>query len=260
MTDDIIKLKAIYLETNNYTLKIKSLDRTDENLFSYYINPEEKFWNSKNDSIAKNCIEKRITDKEINTYSERKGIWLSKSKKIFFSHISIFEENEYLFKFKKKTQINLNEELTNYLKDFFYYPQKWIESVIAEGRNDDNNKFQINLGDNKGREKRKIFIKRIKRNKFIINFKEYTGKLGIKKEIIGDDLNDIEVVTRKLSKENYFDMLTGLTAFIGQVIFKYSTPTEILATREYITTPIKMEKLYDFPKYVLLNKIMKELP
>lgn len=112
----------------------------------------------------------------------------------------------------------------------------------------------------KRRKKKKILMKPLWENKkWSINFKAYTGRLKIKKDIIGNDFNDIEVIPKKLTKENYFQILNGLNTFISQIFFMNKSPTEVSATKDYISTEIKNVELYECAKYLLLNSIMKEL-
>ena len=74
------------------------------------------------------------------------------------------------------------------------------------------------------------------------------------KEIIGNDINDIEVIPKKLSKENYIEMLDGLNFFISQIFFKNKSPTQIPATREYLTSEIAgLREDMTLPKRLLLK-------
>ena len=242
-----IENEDCYLEIRPVKSKIKS-----ELIISF----KNKNWKFKDISIL-----------ETDNYNikHRSGIWFEQGDPIFFSRVSLFEETEYYFEIKSKVQVKreievkneiegnlqtqqdtVKNEQKNLLSNFFESIEKWVTETKSQYREDINKYLII---------KKEIINGRL----WSINFKAYTGRLKLRKEIIGNDLNDIEVIPKKLSKQNYIEMLDELNFFISQIFFKNKSPTQIPATREYLPSEIMKTKLYDCATYLLLRAIMEEI-
>jgi len=265
MVTDRYKVGSLIIKDNGYKLKI-TIPESDETP-ELEINSLSQEWGSL-DNLEK--------EDQIYNIKNRKGIWFEKDKPEFYSKVSLFEETEYYLELfppenqkredtpqaenssekvelnqqngdiNTKEQVNKGLGKTVLFNRFFESKVKWISD--------------LNKKSSGGDEKYKLIMRElIKDKKWSINFKAYTGRLKIKKDIIGNDFNDIEVIPKKLTKENYFQILNGLNTFISQIFFMNKSPTEVSATMDYLSTEIENVELYDCAKFLLLNSIMKEL-
>lgn len=265
MVTDRYKVGSLIIKDNGgYKLKI-TIPESDE-APKLEINSLSQKW-APLDNLEK--------EDQIYNIKNRKGIWFEKDKIEFYSKVSLFEETEYYLELippgnlkrgntpqaensseeiefnpkngyiNTKGQVNKGLGKTVLFNRFFESKVKWTSDLNKSSRGDEKYKL--------------IMRELIKDKKWSINFKAYTGRLKIKKDIIGNDFNDIEVIPKKLTKENYFQILNGLNTFISQIFFMNKSPTEVSATKDYISTEIKNVELYDCAKYLLLNSIMKEL-
>jgi len=263
MVSDRYKVGALILHDNDYELKITcpKTDKTPE----LRICPPDREWGP---------LVNLEKEDQVYKIKNRTGIWFEKDKSDFYSKVSLFEETEYYFelispkKLKQQitTQTENNEnkiETNRHNKDLNTeeHERKDFGKTLLFNRFFESNAKWISGVNSKEEKKYKIIMKTLWKNKkWSVNFKSYTGRLKIKKSIIGNDLNDIEIIPKKLTKENYFQILNGLNTFISQIFFIDKSPTEISATRDYISTEIEKAGLYDCAKYLLLNSIMTELP
>lgn len=249
MEDIIYKIGKLIIESDKYTLEISPTEsevQTELKISS--ICPEWKY--DDEPSIETN----------INDINKRKGIWFEQGKSQFFSKVSLFEETEYYFKINSpsKDLDKKNQEAPQLISNngsdikgvlfsiFFESMEKWI----IKTKNPNGESFDKSL----------IIMKEIEKNNlWSLNFKAYTGRLKLKKEIIDIDANDIEVIPKKLRRQDYLQILDGLNIFISQIFFKNKSPTQIPATKEYLPSDIMKTKLYDYATYLLLKNIMKEI-
>ena len=262
MEPKIFKIDCIEIENANFKLKIQE----------YKKNPEEL--------SKKSCLSIKSHDKSIDRkwilknketvkvknhydYNERTGIWFEKEPDLqsIFTKVSLFEETKYSFKFESEIPSSVEEDkedynnkrnenfrFQEYLKRFFEVPQKWIsKSGYVNDNEEERDQYKINKNFEGN-------------NTWILNFRSYTGRLKLKKTIIKKDINDIEILPRKLTKENYIFILNKLTHFVSQIFFQFKSPSEISASRDYIQSKNEKDRLYIFPKVILIEMIMKELP
>ena len=250
MKKEIFKIGTITIvNKNGYHLKIQRYsDKREREVPTGIISIKsgEREWRIKNEEI--------ITSP--HDYKERTGIWFEKEPDLssIFTRVSLFEESMYLFQFlppeseienqfkKKKKE---KEKFKEYLNQFFKTPIKWISKKSSL--------------DYYEEESYKIIRQYKDNHTWILNFRAYTGKLKLKKSIINKDINDIEIIPRKLTKENYTLILNKLTVFISQIFFKFKSPTEISVSRDFTQSEHEKEILYIFPKTILLETIMKEI-
>ncbi len=250
MEAQVYKIGKLIIENGDYILEISSAESKLLSELNISSSSEGRKWRNSG---------KCSLETDIYNIDNRSGIWFEQGEPIFFSKVSLFEETEYYFEIKNNNQNIKKIEVENEFKEniqtklgtkklfsiFFESIEKWIT--------DARNRFEES-DDNYS-----IIIKEVKESLWSINFKAYTGRLKLRKEIIGSEANDIEVIPKKLSRQNYTQMLDGLNIFISQIFFKNKSPTQIPATRDYLPSEIKKTKLYDCPTYLLLRAIMEEI-
>lgn len=249
----VYRVGKLIIKHEDYILEIRSEVSKSKSVL--VISSEGKKWEN---------IGIRTLETDIYNIQNRKGIWFEEGEPIFFSKVSLFEETEYYFEIRKsgqnKKEIEVENESKgnieakritkkNVMKKLFSFFFESIENWSTY----DKNRFE---GDDY---KYSIIIKEVKDNIWSVNFKAFTGRLKLHEEIIGGEVNDIEVIPKKLSKQNYTQLLDRLNIFISQIFFKNKSPTLIPATMDYLPAEIKKNRLYDCATYLLLKSIMGEL-
>ncbi len=249
MKTEIFRINCIEIEnTNGDRLKIHKYDENKT---------EEKSCLSIKSSDSEWKLKTELQVKDRYIYKKRTGIWFEKEPDLrsVFTRVSLFEETKYSFKFKTaSTSLDEMEDIKDenlrfriFLGKFFIEPQKWIsKSGFIKDSEEERDQYKISreFKDN---------------NTWELNFMSYTGRLKLKKDIIKNELNDIEILPRKLTKDNYTLILNKLTIFVSKLFFQFKSPTEISASRDFIQSEYEKDILYFFPKTLLLELIMKEI-